>query len=179
MIKTLTIKTTKYPYIFWSFNTGKKCEVDFNNLTYKNLELDNHFKIKKMNFYCFLILKYLPILVIFGISFNIYDFYFSKRTIFAYVLAFLLIISVNFLDNLLRMIAIFSILFFGVFASFYTNDYFIIAYALKYFILLSVLLFLYLDTKFEVFSIVKDNEKIISHFLIRKEIFKKVINEKN
>ncbi|HEH5091018.1 TPA: hypothetical protein SG772_001626 [Campylobacter coli] len=77
------------------------------------------------------------------------------------------------------MIAIFSILFFGIFASFYTNDYFIIAYALKYFILLSVLLFLYLDTKFEVFSIVKDNEKIISHFLIRKEIFKKVINEKN
>ncbi|EAH8851386.1 hypothetical protein EWV09_08125 [Campylobacter lari] len=164
------IRTTKFPYFFWSFNKNCKCLVDFENNRYQNLELTNNcsYNIKPFNFLFFLFLKYFFIFVVFYFVFNKYDFYLNTRNIICYCLALVLILSVNFLDNLSRKILILIIFIMAIFLSFFTNDFFLFAYMLKYFIFLSVLLLIYIDFNFRIYSIYDDRKKILAHFLIKK-----------
>ena len=84
----IPIRTTKFPYIFWSFNKAYECELDFQRKLYFNLEAKTNYTFKAFNFYAFLLLKYLPFVFIFYLTFSIYDFYPSKNTISAYISLF-------------------------------------------------------------------------------------------
>lgn len=171
MNKKLVLRTAKFPYFFWSFNRAYTCELDFANHTYKNLDKKTHYVFRDFNPYVFLSLKYLPILLVFYFCFSMYDFSFNKNTIVAYALAFILTLSVNFLENLARKFtsAIILLLSFGI--GFFMENYFLVAYVLKYFLLICVFLIFYLDLGFKPFSLIENN-KVISHFLISKEILR-------
>lgn len=171
MNKGLILRTTKFPYFFWGFNKAYTCELDFTNHSYKNLEKGTQYSFKPFNFYTFLALKYLPILIAFYFCFSIYDFNFNKRAIVAYVLAFILALSINFLDNLSRKVTSIAILVLSLLIGIFINDYFLIAYVLKYLLLFSVILIFYLDLHLQPFSLLENN-KIISHFLINKTSLK-------
>lgn len=171
MNKGLILRTTKFPYFFWGFNKAYTCELDFTNYSYKNLEKGTQYSFKLFNFYTFLALKYLPILIAFYFCFSIYDFNFNKRAIVAYVLAFILALSINFLDNLSRKVTSIAILVLSLLIGIFINDYFLIAYVLKYLLLFSVILIFYLDLHLQPFSLLENN-KIISHFLINKTSLK-------
>ncbi len=174
MEKLLNIRTTKFPYFFWSFNKSLKCKINFSDFIYKNLELNNQFAFKPFNFYLFLILKYAPIFIIFYFVFNQYDFYFNTRNIIAYMLSFILLLSINFLENLLRKVLIIFLFIIGILISFYINDFFLIPYTFKYFILFSIFLLIYIDFKYRIFSIYNEENKIISHFMIMKNQIKDI-----
>lgn len=100
-----------------------------------------------------------------------YDFSFNQNTIVAYALAFILVLSVNFLENLARKLTstIILILSFGI--GFFMENYFLVAYVLKYFLLLCVFLIFYLDLGLKPFSLIENN-KVISHFLLSKEMLR-------
>lgn len=105
-------RTTKFPYFFWGFNKAYECELDFNKALYKNLEIKTQYCFKPFNRYVFLFLKYLPVLLIFYLTFSIYDFFPNKMIISAYVLALFLALIINFLDNLGRKFGIFFLVLF-------------------------------------------------------------------
>ena len=107
----------------------------------------------------------------FYLTFSIYDFYPHKNTITAYILALFLSLVINLLENLARKIGIIFLIAFALLLSFLIKDFFLVAYVLKYFILFSVFIIFYLDTKEQAFSIIKNN-KVVSHFLISKTFLK-------
>lgn len=167
-----TIRTAKFPYCFWGFNRAYKCELDFKKGLYQNLEANTQYDFKPFNYYAFLLLKYLPVLLVFSLIFRIYDFVPSKMTISAYILALFLALVINYLDNLARKLGIAFLVILTLFLSFVIKDYFLMAYVFKYFILLSVGIILYLDLKLTPFCILKNN-KVISHFLLPKTLLTK------
>lgn len=168
----ITTRTTKFPYFFWGFNRAYECELDFNKGLYRNLEVKTEYCFKPFNYYTFLLLKYSPILLLFYLTFSIYDFFPNKMTISAYILALFLGLVINFLDNLARKIGVVFLVFLTLFLSFMIENYFLIAYVFKYFIFLSVWIIFYLDLKFVPFSILENN-KVICHFLIPKILLSK------
>lgn len=167
------IRTTKFPYVFWAFNKTSKCNIDLKNLKYQNLELNNNFNLKPFNFFGFLFLKYIGLILIFLIIFNRYDFCLNLRNIISYALALSLFLSVNFLDNLIRKIFVVSLFFLSFFLAFYINDLFLSSYMIKYFLFLTFLSLFCVDFKYKVFSICDDENKVISHCLIDKNLIKK------
>lgn len=166
----VNLRTTKFPYIFWSFNKAYLCEFNAQKRTYLNLELEGakSYGIKVFNFYAFLALKYCPIMLILFLCFTKYDFYINQRNIIAYTLAFLMGASVNLLDNLLRQIVILTLLFATLIVGFMINDIFLLPYTLKYFIFISIIVLFSLDLRQMVFSIYDENGKVLAHFLIPK-----------
>lgn len=164
------IKTLKFPYMFWFFNRSYLCEVDFKAKTYSNIECDTKYTIRPLNSYAFLALKYLPLLFVFYFGFSADDFSFNKRIVISYVLAFCLLLNINFLENLARKIGIFAVLCVSIFAGFTLDSVFLIcALSLKYFILLSTFLLAFIDSKCACFELMKDN-KVVSHFLVNKNL---------
>ncbi|MCR2062055.1 hypothetical protein [Campylobacter helveticus] len=173
----INIRTTKFPYVFWSFNKAYLCELDFKKQNYLNLELENAttYSFKAFNTYAFLSLKYLPILLMLFICFTRYDFYLNERNIIAYTLAFLVALSVNFLENLLRQIISISLLVCALIIGFVIEDIFLLPYVLKYFILLSILLLFALDLRQKCFAIYDEKGKVITHFLMSKAVLREIV----
>ena len=170
MIKNFSIRTSKFPYFFWSFNKAYECELDFYKKIYKNLERHTQYDFCLFNFATFLILKYMPIFCVFVFCFNVYDFKLNINSLMSYILAIMLLFGVNFLENLTRKITIYVVLFLSLIIGYLIQDFFIIAYALKYFLLAQVILLVYIDVKtVQVFSILQ-NGKTISHFLLDKKL---------
>lgn len=167
----LNIRTTKFPYFFWGFNKAYLCELDFKKNLYYNLEANTEYEFKSFNSYIFLFLKFFPLIIVFYLTFSVYDFYPHKNTITAYILALFLSLVINLLENLARKIGIIFLIAFALLLSFLIKDFFLVAYVLKYFILFSVFIIFYLDTKEQAFSIIKNN-KVVSHFLISKTFLK-------
>lgn len=168
MISTKYIRTTKFPYFFWSFNKAYKCNLDFSKGEYENLEKQTHYKFTMFNRYAFLSLKYVPIVIILLLCFSIYDFIPSKIMVASYILALFLTISVNLLDNMVRKVACGGIFALSILAGWLIGDYFLIAYVIKYFLFLSLILIFYLDYGLIPYSLIKD-DKVLAHFLIKKE----------
>lgn len=170
----INLRTTKFPYIFWSFNKAYLCEFDIQRQSYLNLELESakKYKIKSFNLYAFLALKYCPILLIFFLCFTRYDFYANERNIIAYTLAFLIALSVNLLDNILRQIVSFTLLILALIIGFMIDDIFLLPYTLKYFIFLSIFLLFGLDLRQYCFAIYNEKGKVIAHFLVSKNFLK-------
>ncbi|MBX7491218.1 hypothetical protein [Helicobacter turcicus] len=169
-IKT-PIKTSKFPYFFWGFNKAYPCELDFIRQSYINTEANTKYAFKEMNFYVFLGLKYIPVLFAFYFSFSRYDFAFNKHTLSAYILALFLALMINTLENLARKIGVALLIAFSLLLSYLISDVFLIAYVFKYFLLFSVLILLYLDSKLMPFYLM-DKGRIVSNFLIPKELLK-------
>ncbi|EFW5251558.1 hypothetical protein U0P67_000871 [Campylobacter upsaliensis] len=170
---TLNIRTAKFPYVFWSFNKAYFCELDFKKQSYLNLELENAktYNFKPFNTYAFLALKYLPLVLVLFFCFTRYDFYLNERNVIAYTLAFLVALSINFLENLLRQVVSVGILICALIIGFIINDIFLLPYVLKYFIFLSIFLLFALDLKQKCFAIYDENHKLITHFLVPKMNF--------
>ena len=168
-MKILT-RTTKFPYFFWSFNRAYESEIDFTHHTYKNLEVKTEYGIKSFNFYLFLLLKYVPILLILFFCITIYDFHLTKKTIMAYALAIMLALSVNFLEHMTRKVVSSAILILSIVAGYFTNDWFLIAYTIKYFLLISIGIILYLDLRLRPYSLIDENNKVVAHILLDKRI---------
>lgn len=168
MVETKYLRTTKFPYFFWSFNKAYKCQLDFLKGNYENLEKATHYKFKIFNRYAFLAIKYLPIIAILYLCFSIYDFIPTKPLIVAYILALFLTITINLLDNLSRKLGVLGIMLLAIVAGYVLGNYFLVAYVIKYFLLLSLLLMFYLDYGLVPYAIMKD-EKIVAHFLIRED----------
>lgn len=168
MEQRLFLRTTKFPYFFWSFNQAYECELNCSNNTYKNIERSTSYYMRPFNPYVFLILKYFPVLFVFYFSFSIYDLPLSKKVVVAYSLAFLLVLGINTLDNLMRMMASLMILLSTLILGFYIEDYFLVAYVLKYFLLLSLLLLFCLDCRLSPYSLLNENKKVVSHVLVPK-----------
>lgn len=169
----LMLRTTKFPYVFWAFNRAYECELSFEKNTYTNLEMKTAYTFKAFNFYLFLILKYFPIFIIFYFTFSIWDFYFSKSTISAYILALFLSCIVNILEHTARKIGVGILIVLTLFLSYFIQDVFLIAYVFKYFILFSVGIILYLDLHLRVYCLLQNN-KVVSHFLVPKALLKKL-----
>lgn len=168
MIKA-SIKTLKFPYVFWFFNQAYPCAIDIEQGIYKNLEKKTDYKIKELNKIYFLALKYLPILILFYFSFSIYDFIPNKINLLEFLFALFLTLAVNMLENLARKIAVGAILIFTLFVGFYLDEsFFVCAYVLKYFILFSALLLFVLDSKVRAFLLLKNNQ-VVSGFCLDKE----------
>lgn len=167
-MKDLSIRTTKFPYFFWSFNKSYNCRLDFVNGNYENLDKNTHYTFEEMNFFLFLALKYAPILLILCFTFNLGDLPTSKETIVSYMFAVSLVLLINLLDNFLRKIGIVMLLALCIFTSFIIENYYLTAYCLKYFVFLSVVLIFYLDLKTRAFNLIQ-NDKVVSNFLIHKE----------
>ena len=161
------IRTTKFPYVFWFFNTSYQCKIDLQNNIYQNLDRSTEYRIKKLNKYVFLFLKYFPIVFLMFFAFNIYDFIPNKQNMIAYGLAFLMVCSINFLEDLMRKSATGALIIIAIALGISTGETFLIcAYLIKYFILLSVILLFAIDCKYNCFCILK-NEKTISNFLLK------------
>lgn len=175
----LYLRVAKFPYVFWSFNKAFLCELDFKEQSYFNLERKEakKYHFKPFNFYAFLALKYLPLLLILFICFTRYDFILNERNIIAYILAFAIVLSVNFLENILRQILSLILLASALIIGFIIGDIFLLPYTLKYFIFLSILLLFALDLRQKAFAIYDENKKVLTHFLIPKGILKEKLKE--
>lgn len=182
----MKIRTSKFPLIFWSFNKANDCELDFKNnvATFEKLNDENEkiyikYSFKKLNKFAFLALKYLPIFLLLLFTFNRFDFSFSKVNLISYAIALILISAVNLLENLTRQIVSIVIILSSIILGFYMRDIYLVAYALKYFLLFSVCVMIFIDSKLSAFSLIDESGKILSNFLISSEFLKDKIDEKN
>jgi|GEM_PF-1613785 hypothetical protein len=182
----MKIRTSKFPLIFWSFNKANECELNFkeNIATFikfsdENEKIYTKYSFKKLNKFAFLTLKYLPIFLILLFAFNRYDFSFSKVNLVAYAVALILASAVNLLENLTRQITIIVIILATIFLGFHLENFFLVAYALKYFLLFSICVMIFVDSRLSAFSIINENGKILSNFLISSEFLKDKTDEKN
>lgn len=182
----MNIRTSKFPLIFWSFNKANECELDFKNsianfekLNDKNEKIYTKYSFKKLNKFAFLALKYLPIFLILFFTFNRYDFSFSKVNLISYAVALILTSAVNLLENLTRQITSIAIILFSIILGFYMKDIFLVAYVLKYFLLFSICVMIFIDSRLSAFSLINEKGKILSNFLIPSEFLKDKTDEKN
>lgn len=164
----MQIRTTKFPLFFWGFNRSYECSLDFEQNIYKNLEANTEYKFKKLNNFLFLILKYLPIFFVFLFTFNRFDFFLTKLTMVAYIFAIILASAINLFENMLRQFLSIVIIVVSAVTGFFIGEIFLVAYTLKYFLLLSVLIMVFLDMRLDSYSIVDDKGKILSNFIIPK-----------
>ena len=173
----LFIRTTKFPYLFWSFNRAFECEIDLKKESYKNLNMDTQYKIKPFNYYMFLLLKYLPLGFLLYFCFSIYDFNFNKLMITSYIFSILLLITINVFDNLTRtLLSVIILAVAGCIGIFTMNEPFIIAYVIKYFIFLSMIIFFILDLKIRPYSLLNENHRVVSHIMIPKHLVSKELD---
>lgn len=165
----MQIRTTKFPYFFWGLNKSYKCDLDFSQGIYKNLDVGTQYKFKKLNSFSFLALKYSPILFVFYFTFNRFDFTMNNLTILAYLFALILASAINLFDNLVRQVLSISIILVAVIVGFFIDEIFLVAYVLKYFLLFSVLIMIFVDSRLQAYSILNSNGKVVSNFTILKE----------
>lgn len=167
----MQIRYTKFPYIFWSSTKPFETEISFEEkiLNIKNTENGKYIEnctFKRMNIVWFLVLKYLPLIVFLAIAITKYDFMLEKTKLLSYCFALALLIPVL-LENIARKISLIFIFLALLGVSFSIDDFSLVAFSLKYFILLFCVITIFIELKYLPFSVIKE-DKVIAHFLIKK-----------
>lgn len=171
----LKLRFAKFKYIFWSFGKNVLCNLDFkeNKLT---TEGGNVYNFREMNPIYFFICKYLIIGLFIFILFNRYDLSMSQNKILSYAFGLILTLFVFTSEDIKRQILIGSTFVFAVIVSFYLGDITLIGFAIKYFVLFSIVVMFGLDFTYKPYELLDDEKKVITHFLIQKNILKKKEN---
>ena len=164
----MMLRYTKFPYVFWSSTKPLESKIDFTKKTIcikDDKGKLNDFTFRKMNFALFLIIKYSPLLLFIGLTFNRYDFSFEANKILSYAFSLMLLIPML-LENLARKILFYSFFIGILFGSFFLGDLSLAAFSLKYFIFLFCIFVFAVDLQYRPFEILKD-ERVIAHFLVK------------
>lgn len=168
----LKLRFTKFKYVFWSFGKNVLCNLDFkeNKLA---TEGGNHYNFREMNPIYFFICKYLIIGLFIYVLFNRYDLVINQSRILSYVFGLILTLFVFTSEDIKRQILISLTFVFAVIVSFYLGDITLIGFAIKYFVLFSIIVMLGLDFTYKPYELLDNEDKVVSHFLIQKKILKK------
>lgn len=156
---------SKFPYIFWSFGKAYECQLKDDLIICNN----KTYEYKKFSKLYFLTLKYLPIALIFYFIITKYDFSFEIVKIITYLLSMLIFLSFFYLENLFRFISLAILFTFSLVIGFYLESYSLIAYVIKYAIILLSIFMFFVDIKFNCYELIL-NKKVVSHFLIKDKI---------
>nr|MBP3724308.1 hypothetical protein [Campylobacter sp.] len=163
-MKFLT-KFTKFPYVFWSFGKTYEC-VKSQNEIHCNGKIYN---FKPMSKALFLILKYLPVAIIFFFLLTKYDFSLERERLISYLCAILVFLAFFYLENLIRTIAVIVILALSFAIGAYLGMFSLVAFVLKYAIILFCFFMFFIDLKFNAYMLIQ-NGKIVSHFLTKEKL---------
>ena len=156
---------TKFPYVFWAFGRAIECQAQNNTISWS----DKSFEFKKMSKWTFLALKYLPIILIFFLLVTKYDFGTDRIKLISYLFSILLFLAFFYLENLLRQVAVATILVASFIMGWYLGMSSMIAYVLKYAIILFCFFMFFVDLKLNAYELIQ-NGKIVSHFLTKEKL---------
>lgn len=168
----LKLRFTKFKYIFWSFGKNVLCDIDFNG-NKLTTEGGNVYHFRNMNPFYFFVCKYLIIGLFIFILFNRYDLSLSQSKILSYAFGLILTLFVFTSEDIKRQILITLTFVFATIVSFYLGDITLIGFAIKYFVLFSILIMFGLDFTYKPYELLDNENKVITHFLIQKKILKK------
>lgn len=156
---------TKMPYFFWLM-TKKEFFISQNKIFINDVE----YYLKSKNKYIFLLLRYLPFFIVFGFTFNQYDFNLTNEKIIHYAGAILMFLSIVLFKRIGEIIVLISVV---VIASLSVANYInvesmTIQFILKYLIFIYVIYDFYRYRNSELYEILENN-KIKTHLIILKE----------
>ncbi|OEZ15042.1 hypothetical protein [Campylobacter jejuni] len=169
----ICVRFLKYPYVFWA--TTKPYEVEFDVKSETIKANNNIHKFVKMEKWKFLILKYTPFFFFVAIFYNRYDLSMETSKIFAYIFAFAYMLPMFFINHeIIRRALVFTILIVCIGISFHLGNLNIAAFSIKYFILIFGLFLFLSDLKTHAFSIVNNEGKVVSGFLLNDNDFSQI-----
>lgn len=130
------MKITKFPYFFY-FNSNIDVTIDNGSIKIK----DKDYSLVKKNKYLYLLLRYVPIFLLFAMVFNSYDFSFDNIKILQYIATIIFFLLVIVFKRVGVLISVISLLIIGVLSIFnfinvadmsmqYITKYFILIYAI-------------------------------------------------
>ena len=109
MEKTILIRPTKFPFIFWAFSKATKANLDTEKEIIKLEGTEKEFKYELFGKWKFIFLKYSIFLLIFPLVFRINDFSLSLEKIIQYFFALFFSLSILLLRYNSRQFALFFI----------------------------------------------------------------------
>lgn len=152
---------SSFPYLFWFMRQNKqKVSIDLSNMELKNAE-GKIYQLKKFNKAYFLAIKFLPVILLFGLVFNKYDFVFTQAKFFQYTAGLILATLAFYGKKTLSYIAFFLFLVSGFF---FLDS---VAFAMKYFFLFVIFYSFVFDLNKTVYS-VKNNNITVSHIILER-----------
>lgn len=169
MEKTILIRPTKFPFIFWAFSKATKANLDTEKEIIKLEGTEKEFKYELFGKWKFIFLKYSIFLLIFPLVFRINDFSLSLEKIIQYFFALFFSLSILLLRYNSRQFALFFIFVLSALVSFWTGDLWLTAYAIKYCIFLMLFIVFVVDTEYYAYS-AKFNGKVVFNFLSLKKV---------
>lgn len=163
---------SSFPYLFWFMRQNKQnVSIDLSNMELKNAE-GKIYQLKKFNKAYFLAIKFLPVILLFGLVFNKYDFVFTQAKFFQYTAGLILATLAFYGKKTLSYIVFFLFLVSGFFfldnVVFAMNYFFLsVPFAMKYFFLFVIFYSFVFDLNKTVYS-VKNNNITVSHIILER-----------
>lgn len=157
------MKITKFPYFFY-FNPN--IDVPINNGSIKIKDKD--YSLTQKNKYLYLLLRYVPIFLLFSMVFNSYDFSFDNTKILQYIATIIFFLLVVVFKRTGLLVSVISLLIIGILSIF---DFINVAdmsmqYISKYFIFIYTIYDLIKNFQITLYE-VKEDEKIKAHLILK------------
>lgn len=162
----MKFKFAKWRFVFYFYGEEKECEVKNNNILIKdNVE----YTFKQTNKFVYLFLKFAPIFFILTFVINDYDLSLDKNKIVEYLSAIFIFVGFVFFDDFQRKIYLIASFILITILGFYLHHFNLIAYTIKYSIILLILFWFGISFYNKCYFLYKDG-KIVSHFLTTKDL---------
>ncbi|WP_086236299.1 MULTISPECIES: hypothetical protein [Campylobacter] len=161
----MKFKFAKWRFIFYFYGDEKECEVKDNIIIKDNVE----YTFKKTNKAIYLFLKFAPIFALLALVINSYDLSLDRNKIIEYLSAIFVFVGFVFFDDFKRKVYIISLFALIVVLGFYLHHFNLIAYTIKYTIILLIMFWFGISFYNKCYFIYKDG-KIVSHFLTTKDL---------
>lgn len=149
-----------FPYVFWLKKTKEEAEL----IDSKSIKVDNTvYTLKPFAKYKYILLKYIPVIILFITVLNRNDFEFSLTKMIEIISGLTFSIMLTYV-NRKKIIALLAVIFW-ILIAIAMKDGMIVSFSLKYFILCYVLLQIYIDFKSPktIYEIRDENNTLLSH----------------
>jgi hypothetical protein len=157
------MKITKFPYFFY-FNSNIDVPIINGSIKIK----DKDYSLTQKNKYLYLLLRYVPIFLLFSMVFNSYDFSFDNTKILQYIATIIFFLLVVVFKRTGLLVSVISLLIIGILSIF---DFINVAdmsmqYISKYFIFIYTIYDLIKNFQITLYE-VKEDEKIKAHLILK------------
>ena len=157
------MKITKFPYFFY-FNSNIDVPIINGSIKIK----DKDYSLTQKNKYLYLLLRYVPIFLLFAMVFNSYDFSFDNTKILQYIATIIFFLLVVVFKRTGLFVSVISLLIIGILSIF---DFINVAdmsmqYISKYFIFIYTIYDLIKNFQITLYE-VKEDEKIKAHLILK------------
>ena len=169
MRKTVIIRPTKFPFVFWAFNGAMNAKIDTQEKTLILEGVNTEFKYEMFGKWKFIFLKYFLVALIIPIVIRVNDFSLSPEKLIQYGFALAFTLSILLLKYNMRQFVLMILFALSVIVSFWTIDLWLTAYAIKYCIFFLLITILVIDLDYYAYS-AKINERVAFNFLSLKKI---------